>query len=282
MFHLSDKKTKDTNHPQTVTDEEIRLDSPYAQEPVSKDLFYSVITYIAAFAAGAVILIGLYYEDMLVSILKSAILPYLSMLDDSSGFLTDMTGAVLHLLFFVIIAVFFGFALDMNFSVHGRPKEIWAKYIPYILSAAFASCALYIAVHHLATGKTFHLTGSPLSQGLYYLNMIVIVPAANVLLYLVLPAAIIRMLLTVVSDTRDRAELPLMIVGALVMTLAQLGITPKNIVNYGFGVTAFALIQSALCSVLYRRTNTIWRVILLYSGVSAMYLALAAMIHSFI
>ena len=166
MFDLSGKKAKNTNQNQTVTDEQKRLDLVYSEEPVSKNLFYNIVTYFSAFAAGAVILTGLYYEDRLVSMLRSFILPYLSIIDDSSGFLSDMVTSVINLLFFLIIAILFGFALDMNYSVHGRPKEIWAKYIKYILPAAFASCLLYIAVHHLATGKTFHLTGSPLSQGL--------------------------------------------------------------------------------------------------------------------
>ena len=112
--------------------------------------------------------------------------------------------------------------------------------------------------------------------------MIALVPAANVLLFLVLPSAIIRMLLTVVSDTKERAELPLTIVSAFVMTVAMLGITPNHIENYGAAIFLFALVQSAACSLLYHKTNVIRFTILMYSGVSALYLALAFLMNRFI
>ena len=112
--------------------------------------------------------------------------------------------------------------------------------------------------------------------------MIAVVPASNVLLYLVLPSAVIRMLLTLVSDTKERAELPLTIVCAVVMAFAMLGITPNHIENYGASIFFFTLIQSAPCSLLYHRTNIIRCTILLYAGVSALYLALAALMNSFI
>ena len=259
--------------------EQERMDSVYMEQPASKKALYTAINYIVALAAGAVILVALYYEDMLVSHIRPTVVLYLWMIDDSAGFLGDTVNALLNMLIFALIAVFFGFALDINYSAHGRPKEAWGEYIKYILPAAFGSCFLYAVIRHFIAGGSFNVPGSILSKCLYYFCIIAIVPAANVLMYLVLPAAINRMLLVVVSDTKKRAELPATIASALVMTFAQLGVTPNHIQLYCAGIFIFTLIQSAACSFLYHRTNVIRYTILLYSGVSALYLLLAALLN---
>ena len=259
--------------------EQERMDSVYMEQPASKKALYTAINYIVALAAGAVILVALYYEDMLVSHIRPTVVLYLWMIDDSAGFLGDTVNALLNMLIFALIAVFFGFALDINYSAHGRPKEAWGEYIKYILPAAFGSCFLYAVIRHFIAGGSFNVPGSILSKCLYYFCIIAIVPAANVLMYLVLPAAINRMLLVVVSDTKKRAELPATIASALVMTFAQLGVTPNHIQLYGAGIFIFTLIQSAACSFLYHRINVIRYTILLYSGVSALYLLLAALLN---
>ena len=259
--------------------EQERMDPVYMEQPASKKALYTAINYIVALAAGAVILVALYYEDMLVSHIRPTVVLYLWMIDDSAGFLGDTVNALLNMLIFALIAVFFGFALDINYSAHGRPKEAWGEYIKYILPAAFGSCFLYAVIRHFIAGGSFNVPGSILSKCLYYFCIIAIVPAANVLMYLVLPAAIIRMLLVVVSDTKKRAELPATIASALVMTFAQLGVTPNHIQLYGAGIFIFTLIQSAACSFLYHRINVIRYTILLYSGVSALYLLLAALLN---
>ena len=259
--------------------EQERMDSVYMEQPASKKALYTAINYIVALAAGAVILVALYYEDMLVSHIRPTVVLYLWMIDDSAGFLGDTVNALLNMLIFALIAVFFGFALDINYSAHGRPKEAWGEYIKYILPAAFGSCFLYAVIRHFIAGGSFNVPGSILSKCLYYFCIIAIVQAANVLMYLVLPAAINRMLLVVVSDTKKRAELPATIASALVMTFAQLGVTPNHIQLYGAGIFIFTLIQSAACSFLYHRINVIRYTILLYSGVSALYLLLAALLN---
>lgn len=259
--------------------EQERMDSVYMEQPASKKALHTAINYIVALAAGAVILVALYYEDMLVSHIRPTVVLYLWMIDDSAGFLGDTVNALLNMLIFALIAVFFGFALDINYSAHGRPKEAWGEYIKYILPAAFGSCFLYAVIRHFIAGGSFNVPGSILSKCLYYFCIIAIVPAANVLMYLVLPAAIIRMLLVVVSDTKKRAELPATIASALVMTFAQLGVTPNHIQLYGAGIFIFTLIQSAACSFLYHRINVIRYTILLYSGVSALYLLLAGLLN---
>ena len=277
------KSNNDSEEKKVLTSEEIseneRIDSVYTEQSVPKKILYTSLNYLAAFALGAVILTALYYEDMLISNLRSAILPFLGMIDDSSGFLSDMIAAVLNILVFTLAAVLFGFALDINYSAHGRPIEAWGKYVRFILPAAFGSCVLYVVIHHFVSGSSFAVSGTVFSQILYYINMIAVVPAANVLLYLVLPNAMIRMLLVIVSDSRERAELPLAVSGTLIMAIAMLGITPNHIENYGAAVFAFALIQSAACSFLYQRTNVIRYTVLMYSGVSALYLGLTALMN---
>ena len=128
--------------------EQERMDSVYDQQTVSKRVLFTSLNYLAAFAAGAAILVALYYENMLVSWLRSEIAIYLWMIDDSSSFLADAMAAVLHLLIYTLAAVLFGFALDINYAGHGRPKEVWGRYVRFILPAAFGSCLLYVAIHH--------------------------------------------------------------------------------------------------------------------------------------
>ena len=103
--------------------EQERMDPVYMEQPASKKALYTAINYIVALAAGAVILVALYYEDMLVSHIRPTVVLYLWMIDDSAGFLGDTVNALLNMLIFALIAVFFGFALDINYSAHGRPKE---------------------------------------------------------------------------------------------------------------------------------------------------------------
>ena len=225
------------------------------------------------------ILTLLYYAGLLIGNIRYEAVGYLGMIDDSAGFLSDTVTALLHILLFIIIAVLLGIALNINYSVHGRPNEVLGKYKKFILLASFGSCAAYVLIHHLAVGRSFSLSGSLLSKSLYYVSMLTVVPVANILLYLVLPLALIRMLLTLVSETKQKAELPLIIAGTVIMTLGLLGINPANIENFGLEITLFTLVQSAACSLLYLKTNVIWSTVLLYSGVSGLYFILTALLN---
>ncbi len=260
--------------------EKERIDSVYLEPPATKKAVFTTVNFIVAFVCGAVILVALYYAAFLTGYLRSLLMPSLYAVDDSSGFLTDFVTGVLNILLFAVIAVLFDFVLNINYSGHGRPKEAWGRYIKFILPAAFGSCLVYAVIHHLTAGGSFRVSGSILSQIFYYVTEIAVVPAANILLFLVLPSAVIQMLLTVVSDTKERTELPLIIATTLIMTAGLLGITPNHIELYGNGIFAFTLMQSAACSLLYHRTNVIRAPILLYAGVSAFYLALAALLNS--
>ena len=231
--------------------EKERIDSVYLEPPATKKAVFTTVNFIVAFVCGAVILVALYYAAFLTGYLRSLLMPSLYAVDDSSGFLTDFVTGVLNILLFAVIAVLFDFVLNINYSGHGRPKEAWGRYIKFILPAAFGSCLVYAVIHHLTAGGSFRVSG-----------------------------AVIQMLLTVVSDTKERTELPLIIATTLIMTAGLLGITPNHIELYGNGIFAFTLMQSAACSLLYHRTNVIRAPILLYAGVSAFYLALAALLNS--
>ena len=280
------KTAKKSEENQNLNEEQLReqerLESVFPEQSAFHKILYTSANYTTAALTGAAILFALYFANLMIYYLRSEIMPFLDAVDDSAGFLADAVTGILNILVFAVIAVLFGFALDINYSGHGRPKQIWGKYVKCILPAAFGSCFLYVVIRHFAVGSSFRVTGSILSQILYYITMIAVVPASNVLLYLVLPSAVIRMLMTLVSDTKERAELPLTIVCAVVMAFAMLGITPNHIENYGASIFFFTLIQSASCSLLYHRTNIIRCTILLYAGVSALYLALAALMNSFI
>ena len=158
--------------------EQERMDSVYLDRPSHKKALYTALNYCTAALTGAVILVALYYGSLLTGYLFSAILPYFDFVDDSAGFLADLVTAVLHLLLFGIIAILFGFALDINYKGHGRPKEVWGKDVKYILPAAFGSCVLYVVIHHFTSGGSFTVSGSLLSQILYYFTAIAVVPDA--------------------------------------------------------------------------------------------------------
>ena len=261
--------------------EQERMDSVCFEPPASKKALFVALNYAVSIAAGALMLFAFYYVNILIGFLRSEIQPSLYAVDNSAGFLTDLITGILNTVLFGVIAVLFGFALDINYSGRGRPREVWGSSLKFILPAAFGSCLVYSLISNLADGSVFSLSGSILSKCLYYLTMIVVVPSANVLLYLVLPSAVMRILLTLVSDTKENTELPLTVTSAAVMAIAMLGITPGNIENFGLTVALFTLLQSALCSILYHRTNVIRYTILMHSGVSALYLALAALIDLF-
>ena len=53
--------------------EQERMDSVYMEQPASKKALHTAINYIVALAAGAVILVALYYEDMLVSHIRPTV-----------------------------------------------------------------------------------------------------------------------------------------------------------------------------------------------------------------
>ncbi len=281
------KKRKSTHDSTSaITEEELlrlqekeRLDSVFPEAPASKKALTNVWIYLITAGSSCVILTLLYYAGLLIGNIRYEAVGYLGMIDDSAGFLSDTVTALLHILLFIIIAVLLGIALNINYSVHGRPNEVLGKYKKFILLASFGSCAAYVLIHHLAVGRSFSLSGSLLSKSLYYVSMLTVVPVANILLYLVLPLALIRMLLTLVSETKQKAELPLIIAGTVIMTLGLLGINPANIENFGLEITLFTLVQSAACSLLYLKTNVIWSTVLLYSGVSGLYFILTALLN---
>lgn len=262
--------------------EKERMDSVYYEPPASKKAGLILLLYAAALAVGIGILVGLYYGNILLSWLKGLVSPYLELADNSSGFLDPLMTGVLQLLLFAAVAFLFGFALHINYSPslrNGRPKEIWGKPVSIAVPAAFAGCAVYVVCRHLAYGSSFLAAGSVLSKVLYYVTMLAVVPAANILLFLVLPSALLRIVLTLLSDTSEKIELPLILMTTIIMSLALLGITPRNLENFGLPILLFTLLQSAVCSVVYHKTNVILYTVLVYSGVSGLYFALAALLN---
>lgn len=257
--------------------EKERMDSVYIETPRSKKALYYALTYITAVVAAIAATVGLYYLGILVSRVRSEALPYLWMADNSSGFLADAVTAVINLLLFTVIAISLGFALDINYANTGRPREVWGKQLKYILALAFGGCVAYFVWHRITSGCAFTLTGSLLSNIMYYVSMLTIVPLANVLLYLVLPSAVIRMLLILASDTKEKTEPPLIIACTLIMTFGMMGMSPANIDNLGSASAAVTLAECAACSILYHRTNVVWTTALLLSGANALYYVLSAL-----
>ena len=164
---------------------------------------------------------------------------------------------------------------NINYSSKGRDKLCWTNIVKYSVWAAFGVDILYLVLSRIF-GSPFALPGGGIfSQVMYFLTKLFVVPFANVMLYLVLPSAIIKMILTLVSETREKTELPLTVVCSITMILGMLGISWSGLRTAGFLIVLYAIVQGVACSIVYHRTDTIWRPVLLYSGVTAVYYVLA-------
>lgn len=255
--------------------EEERINSVFPEERRAPIVLRRLLEITVSVVTAAALVAGLFYLNRLTAFLNAYALPYLWMIGDSSGYLAELLHSVIRLLVVALVCCLFGFALEINFSKGTRPKEVWQKPARICLWVAFGSDVLYALGSRLLVGRPEAVTGSVFSQIMYYFTKIAVVPAANVLLFLVLPSAIMKILVTLASESHKRIELPLILTSTVTLTLGMLGMTWSGVKNAGWLLVGYALLQSAACSVLYHRTNNVRRVILLYAAVTALYYPLA-------
>ena len=128
-------------------------------------------------------------------------------------------------------------------------------------------------------GRAAGVSGSLFSQVMYYITKLAVVPFTNIMLYLVIPSAIIKIVVTLVSNSDKKVELPLTVLTTVTLTLGMLSMSWEGVRHAGLLLAVYALIQSASYSVVYHRTNTIWRPTLLYMGVTALYYPLSYLLN---
>ena len=255
--------------------EEEMLDSVYREKTQQEKHVENGIIWGVTLIVTAVLVVGLHYLGVLESIISEFLLPFLWMVDDSSGFLAEFFAKLLELALILFVTVSFGFALNINYSSKGRPKETWKKLVGYATLAAFGIDVLYLVLSRIFSGPFTPPVGGIFSQVMYYITKLLIVPFAHVMLYLVVPSAIIKMILTLISHTREQTELPLTVAGSVILALGMLGMTWSDVKSAGFLIIFYVIVQAAAYSIIYHRTDTIWRPVLLYSGVTGTYYILA-------
>ena len=273
-----EKQAMNTEEIRALREEE-RINSVFPEQSQSGKLINNLLVLLASLLTAAVVIVGLFYLNRLTSFMNAYALPYLWMIDDSSGFMTELLHCAIRLLFVLVICVLFGFALDINFSSVGRPKEVWQKHVNWCMLTAFGSDVLLMLISRIFGGRAAGVSGSLFSQVMYYITKLAVVPFTNIMLYLVIPSAIIKIVVTLVSNSDKKVELPLTVLTTVTLTLGMLGMSWEGVRGAGWLLSVYALIQSASYSVVYHRTNTIWKPTLLYMGVTALYYPLSYLLN---
>ena len=200
-----EKQAMNTEEIRALREEE-RINSVFPEQSQSGKLINNLLVLLASLLTAAVVIVGLFYLNRLTSFMNAYALPYLWMIDDSSGFMTELLHCAIRLLFVLVICVLFGFALDINFSSVGRPKEVWQKHVNWCMLTAFGSDVLLMLISRIFGGRAAGVSGSLFSQVMYYITKLAVVPFTNIMLYLVIPSAIIKIVVTLVSNSADRSH----------------------------------------------------------------------------
>lgn len=259
--------------------EEERVNSIYPDETNVGRQVKITVRYLVVAIATAVILVGLFAFSSLTSYLWRNYAQYLSIVDNSSGFLTEAVTKVLQLALVLVIIVLFGFFIKINFSWKGRPANLWGKYVPICVAVAFAVDVLFLLKSRIFGESQLIVGGTAISQILYYFTKLCLVPCANILLFLVIPSAIIKNILVLITDNKSQAEIPLIFATTIILTLGQLGMSWQGISSAGFAIVFYALIQSVAYSVIYHRTEVVWFPVLVYVGVTVLYYPLSWLLY---
>ena len=282
LYEMSKKPNKQDPEKKAMSASEIRamreeemLDSVYHEKTQKEKNIETVLLWAAAVAGTALLITALHYWNMLSGKITAFIMPYFWMLDNRNGYLAECLTKLLELALVLVVTIAFGFALNIQYSGAGRPKETWKKRVGYATVAAFGVDVLYLVLSRIFDGSFVPPEGSAFATVMYYLTKLLRVPVVNIMLYLAIPSALLRMVLTPLSETRDKMYLPLTIAGALILTLGMLGMSWSGLRSAGFFIVMYAALQAAAYSVIYHRTDTVWRPVVLYMGVTGTYYILA-------
>lgn len=269
-----EKKAMNASEIRAMREEEM-LDSVYREKTQQEKNMQTALIWVVTAVGTAVLVVALHYFGVLCSVVTDFVLPYFWMLDNTSGFLAEFITKLLELALVLFVAISFNFALNVNYSTKGRPKEAWKKRVGYATLAAFGIDVIYLVVSRIFSGPFVPPSGGIFSQTMYYFTKLLLVPFTNVMLYLVLPSAILRIVLTLISETREKTELPLTVAGSVILVLGMLGMSWSGVRGAGFIIGFYAVVQAVAYSIIYHRTDTVWRPVVLYGGVTGTYYILA-------
>lgn len=279
------KKAKE--HEEAMTAEEIRkireqerIDSVCSDESHEKEKIKIVLKYTAVTAVAAVLFVLFFLLAGFLSSVSSVLLGYLSVIDDSSGFLFEFVNKLLYLASAAIVTSVLGFSLK---KIKGEKKrgdiEDDFKWIGICTAVALVTDVLFLLISRITGASQLIVSGSVLSQIMYYLTKIMIVPLSNIIFYVVLPSMILEFISSLFFNSRAEIRIPLMIFSTIMLAAGQLGMSWAGISGAGFMITLYALIQSGVCSILYHRTQRIWLPILIYALVTALYYPLSGLLY---
>lgn len=265
-----EKKAMTAAQIRTMREEEM-LDSVYREKTAREKHAETAFIWIAAILCTALLMTALHYYHVLVGKASAFVLPYLWMIPDHSGFLGDFLSKLMELITAILLIILFDFALNINFSTRTRPEEKWKKPVRIVGLVAFGTVIFYAVIARFFHTGFVPPSGSIFSQVMYYLTHLLLVPVTDVLLYLVIPSATVRMILLLIAESREKTELPQLLAGWCIMTFGLLGLSWNAVVMAGAWVIVYAVMQAGACSILYHRTDTVWRPIMLCFGLTGTY-----------
>lgn len=279
------RKTKE--HKEIITAEEIRrireqerINSVSPEKSYEKEKIKIVLKYAAVTAVAAVLFVLFFLLSGFLSSVSGVIIGYLSVIDDSSGFLFEFVNKLIYLAAAAIVTLLFGFSLK---KIRGEKKrgniEGDFKCIGICTAAALVTDVLFLLISRITGASQLIVSGSVLSQIMYYLTKIMIVPLSNIIFYVVLPSMLLEFASSLFFNSRADIRIPLMIFSTVMLAAGQLGMSWAGISGAGFMITLYALIQSGVCSVVYHRTQRIWLPILIYALVTALYYPLSGLLY---
>lgn len=260
--------------------EQERINSVYPNESPEKEKIKIIMKYAAVAAAAAVLFVLFFLLSGFLSSVSAILTGYLSVIDDSSGFLFEFVSKLVYLAAAAIVTSLLGFSMKkINGEKNRRNIEEDLKWIGVCAAVALGADVLFLLISRITGDPQLIVSGSVLSQILYYLTKIMLVPLSNIIFYVVLPSMILEFVSSLFFDSRAEIRIPLMIFSTVMLAAGQLGMSWAGISGAGFMITLYALIQSGVCSVLYHRTQRIWLPTLIYALVTALYYPLSGLMY---
>lgn len=251
--------------------EQERLDSVYPEPTAVHSGGRRIMPWLVVLGLTAVLLAAgmLLYDWLMKGLLYLD--GFLSGVDFDRGLLTESVFALLRSGVVLALALIIGHFLKIDMDGKCAPFAEWGKSLRTWLIVALAADVLFLLGSWLS-GESIELTTTPgMYPIVYYIIKIFFVPLENVVLFAAVPSQIIGHIAPFVFDSKKKSELPLMISSTVILAVAQLGMSWEGIVGADIVIIAYALIQSAVCSVLYHRSGNVWVPTAVYSAVTVLY-----------
>lgn len=247
--------------------EQERIDSVYPEPKLVRNSARNILRWVAVLGLTAILLVvwELLFNGLLFGLI------YLDRFLSSFVFLSDPVIVMIRSAVVLAAALFIGHILKININFECAPFAEWSKSFKICLIIALAADVIFLLGSWFA-GGSIELSSAPgMYEIVYYIMKIFIVPLENIILFVAIPSQIIEYISTFIFESRKQAERPLIVSSTVILAAAQLGLTWSSLVSADAVIIAYALIQSAVCSVLYHRSRNVWVPTAVYSGVTVLY-----------